>query len=318
MNIFDFIKAAKALNTNEEVVALVDQFIAENGPGNLASLRNELDEIIGGTLIADDKVYLAHMGNFARQMKDVPVVQIPEDGGLGNVQFPARRMGEYYRDTIEDTVVLNLADMNIVKGRETRPGNFNADFEGITPGTDQLIYDAMNAKANAELEQGCMTSQCLTDKGHTALGESKYPFKLTDRHGDRGVICEVIPNYQLPLDKEGNRPEIVINDSPCFKLPTSLAGPRSIWNSMSGKEAPEGFNITIPALVDGDTYHRTHVTSDHGVLHIAHDKDDNQVFYVCTFNGNVIMREMIIKGIPENTRLKTYSSTVAGLEEPKR
>lgn len=137
MNIFDFITAAKKLTTNDEVVALVDQFIADNGPSSLASLRNDLDEIIGGTLIADDKVYLAHMGNFARQMKDVPVVQIPEDGGLGNAQFPARRMGEYYRDLGDGTVVLKLASMN-------------ADFEGVMPGVDQMLYDQANAKALAQ------------------------------------------------------------------------------------------------------------------------------------------------------------------------
>jgi len=290
MNIFDFVNAAKALTTDEEVVALVDKFIAEHGPVSLAELRTGLEEVIGGRLICDDKVYLTHMGNFVRQVKNIPIVQIPEDHALGNVQFAPRRM----------------------KG-------MNADFDGVTPGVDQLIHDAMNAKGNAEtaglihpgqqeqmdmrgenldldvLDQSCLTSQCLTDKGRAALGESKYPFKLTDMHGDRGVICKVIPDDQLPLDKEGNRPEIVINDSPCFKLPTSLVGPRSLWNSLSGKEVPEGFNVTVPTLMEGDVYHRTHVTDDNRVLHIAHDPAGNQAIYVCTQNGNSIMREVITK-----------------------
>lgn len=146
MNIFDFIAAAKKLTTNDEVVALVDKFIADNGPGNLASLRNELDEIIGGTLIADDKVYLAHMGNFVRELQKVPTLQIPADHALGNIQYPSCRMK-----------------------------SLNVDFEGVTPGVDQLLYDLANEKAR---------------------DQPQHKFRLTDDHGGRGISCKVVPESE--------------------------------------------------------------------------------------------------------------------------
>lgn len=314
MNIFDFVNAAKALTTTEEVVALVDQFIAANTLVELVSLRQGLEELVGKPIISDDKTYLNLMGHTVLLAKDIPTIQIPDDKGLGNVQFPPRRMK-----------------------------SMNADFEGIMPGVDQMLYDQANAKALAQTEERVMAPAVATFDHNTNLPlakkllpvsnladqseldtpppQHKYPFKLTGMHGDRGVICTVIPDDQMPLDKEGNRAEIVINDSPCFKLPETLTGPRSLWNSLSGKEAPEGFNVTIPALMEGDVYHRTHVTSDNRVLHIAHNSAGNQAIYVCTQNGNTIMREVIMKNYNllksnHETAAEKYANTLS-YENPK-
>jgi hypothetical protein len=67
-----------------------------------------------------------------------------------------------------------------------------------------------------------------------------------------------------------------------------IAGPRSIWNSLSGSPAPEGFNVTPPEMSQGDTLHRTHVTSASLILHVAYDIMGDQAFYVCDRRGNLI------------------------------
>jgi len=308
MNIFDFIKDLADVEGNEAIQKFVMDFWNQASAEDRASIVLGIDQMQG------------HMRKVVKSFWGFCGIHITGDwvsiGGVSYAITPHRH----------------------VKG-------MNADFEGVMPGADQLIYDAMNAKANAEtaglihpgqqeqmdirgegldlalLDHDCLTSQCLTDKGRAALGEHKYPYKLTDMHGDRGVICTVIPDDQMPLDKEGNRAEIVINDSPCFKLPEALTGPRSLWNSLSGKEAPEGFNVTIPALMEGDVYHRTHVTSDNRVLHIAHDSAGNQAIYVCTQNGNTIMREVIMKNYNllksnHETAAEKYANTLS-YENPK-
>lgn len=98
--------------------------------------------------------------------------------------------------------------------------SLNVDFDGVTPGADQLIHDGMNQQA---IEKGCLTSQCLTDKGREALLNSKYPYKLTDMHGGKGVICEVWPEDQMPKTLDGKLPDIMIHDYPVspFRRPDS-------------------------------------------------------------------------------------------------
>lgn len=162
--------------------------------------------------------------------------------------------------------------------------SLNADFEGIMPGVDQMVYDAMN--------QNCLTSQCLTDKGRALLedkpanqnaalrrnvaerlfesgtkitGIETYPdgvipvtgklgemlasglkdqipvdmtynpkfgisteeetifpagsvpqhkFQLSDNYGDRGVVCKVIPEDQMPKNADGTPADFVRLQSP--------------------------------------------------------------------------------------------------------
>lgn len=226
------------------------------------------------------------------------------------------------------------------ESRVTYPKLFtgmNADFEGIMPGVDQMLYDQANAKALAQAasaidptgmhplsqeplppELTALSPDEIAGYINTALTGSydsrpQHKFKLTDRHGDRGVICTVLPDDQMPLDKEGNRAEIVIFDNPAFKVPVSLLDHRSVWNSLSGEPAPEGFDITIPTLMEGDVHHRTHVTSNCRVLHVAHDPDGNQAIYSCTQRGLLMMRQLIKKGFNLQEYLpltETYTGSV--------
>jgi hypothetical protein len=73
---------------------------------------------------------------------------------------------------------------------------------------------------------------------------------------------------------------------------------RSIWNSLSGKPAPEGFNINPPELNEGDILQRTHISSDGRVLHIAYDANGDQAFYQCTKQGNLL----VVAREPKGTR----------------
>jgi len=85
--------------------------------------------------------------------------------------------------------------------------------------------------------------------------------------------------------------------------------PRSIWNSLSGKPVPEGYDVTPPEMQEGDVLHRTHITSDSHVLHIAYDGNGDQAFYLCTKLGNLLK----VDREPEGARGKVPSSEQAVL-----
>lgn len=131
--------------------------------------------------------------------------------------------------------------------------SLNADFEGVMPGADQLIHDGVNAKA---IEESCLTSQCLTDKGRALLEGKpanqsaalrrniterleewaeetifpadlvpKHHFKLTDRNGDMGVIPSDMtynPKFSI-TDQHGGR-GVVVKVIPDDQIPKENDG----------------------------------------------------------------------------------------------
>lgn len=44
-------------------------------------------------------------------------------------------------------------------------------------------------------------------------------FKITDQRGGNGVACKVIPDDEMPVDKNGVVADIVIFDTPFHKRP---------------------------------------------------------------------------------------------------
>lgn len=49
----------------------------------------------------------------------------------------------------------------------------------------------------------------ITYKYHSVPAEG---FKLTDCHGGKGVICSVVPEADMPIDENGNRVEVIMDD----------------------------------------------------------------------------------------------------------
>jgi hypothetical protein len=135
-----------------------------------------------------------------------------------------------------------------------------------------------------------------------------------------GVSSFMMDGYFEPQDLEAllylyrNNDPMVFPEKDANGLPKDK--PRSIWNSLSGKPVPEGYVVTPPQLEEGDTLHRTHITSDDSVLHIAYDRNGDQAFYKCTRNGNLL----VVGREPEGTRGKgpfssDYEKRVTGLAD---
>jgi len=122
-----------------------------------------------------------------------------------------------------------------------------------------------------------------------------------------GVRSFMMDGYFEPQDLEAllylyrNNDPMVFPEKDANGLPKDKV--RSIWNSLSGKPVPEGYVVTPPQLEEGDTLHRTHITSDDSVLHIAYDRNGDQAFYKCTRNGNLL----VVGREPEGTRGKVPS-----------
>jgi DNA-directed RNA polymerase subunit beta len=64
-------------------------------------------------------------------------------------------------------------------------------------------------------DDGVVTDVVKTRKGPVVLVKSKHPMqvgdKLAGRHGDKGVIGAIIPDHQMPHDKEGIPFEVLLN-----------------------------------------------------------------------------------------------------------
>lgn len=236
MSYAEFLKAFNEASTMEELKSATVTFWDNSTPEEKAPLVTtvlglpEPDKTKFVEFLAECSIYLAEQNGLVSIDGELYSINASSKEVIAQDKFI---MGNHMKSSIDGTDSI----------KPTR--GLNADFEGVMPGVDQLIYDVMNAKA---VEESCLTSQCLTDKGREALLSSKYPFKLTDMHGGRGVVVKVIPDSEMPKDFAfGTNSEIVIFGGGSFS-PEGYFKLVKEFKAGDDLEAMKSFTITFWAL----------------------------------------------------------------------
>lgn len=157
----------------------------------------------------------------------------------GKRAFMSLFPGEYDKKTLENFddkgaikkgAIVNYGDPLILhaKAKETtygkvhrgRAGNFSNETETWDHHSPGIVTDVEH-----------------TDKGVNvvvkSLAEMQVGDKLTGRHGDKGVVADIIPDHQMPHDKDNNPYEILV--SPMGLI--SRVNPSQVIESALGKVA---------------------------------------------------------------------------------
>ena len=120
-------------------------------------------------------------------------------------------LDKYYKANYDFHLNIIKAKDKIIKQRNKegrKKINFTRDFHKLI--VDSLVY------INPNINKTFKSSPILEFKVDFTIKYEVTPFigsKITNMHGGKGVIVKILPDNEMPVDKHGNRAELIVDPS---------------------------------------------------------------------------------------------------------